>query len=153
MSDLSDCTASELLDLYRDGDASPVEAVTACLDRIDAVDDDVNAILLRLAEQAMAQAADSTQRWQRGEARPLEVRAHLRRLSGARGARERQRRRRALGEALCRGSRGGAALGADIRRTPSPPAQSQESVDRTRLVAGEIAWCKVGGAIAPAESA
>jgi aspartyl-tRNA(Asn)/glutamyl-tRNA(Gln) amidotransferase subunit A len=72
VSDLSDCTASELLDLYRDGDASPVEAVTACLDRIDAVDDDVNAILLRLAEQAMAQAADSTQRWQRGEARPLE---------------------------------------------------------------------------------
>ena len=33
--DLADCTASELIGLYEAGEASPVEAVEACLARID----------------------------------------------------------------------------------------------------------------------
>ncbi len=33
--DLTRCTATELLDLYQRGEASPVEATQAVLDRID----------------------------------------------------------------------------------------------------------------------
>ena len=33
--DLADCTAAELLSLYRSGEASPVEATRAALARID----------------------------------------------------------------------------------------------------------------------
>jgi aspartyl-tRNA(Asn)/glutamyl-tRNA(Gln) amidotransferase subunit A len=72
VSDLSEFSASDLLELYRHGDASPVEAVKACLDRINAVDDEVHAVLLPFADHALARAADSAQRWQRGEARPME---------------------------------------------------------------------------------
>jgi aspartyl-tRNA(Asn)/glutamyl-tRNA(Gln) amidotransferase subunit A len=72
MSDLADATATELLELYAQGTASPVDAVTACLDRIEAVEPALNAIVTLLGEEALAQARTSEERWQRGEARELE---------------------------------------------------------------------------------
>ena len=69
---LADLTASELLDLYRRGGASPVEAVEACLGRIQRLDPSVGAVLTLLVERAIAQAEDSTRRWREGEARPFE---------------------------------------------------------------------------------
>jgi aspartyl-tRNA(Asn)/glutamyl-tRNA(Gln) amidotransferase subunit A len=69
---LADATATELLDLYRTGAASPVDAVQACLERIDAVEPEINAVLTLLGDRALAQAADSADRWARGEARPFE---------------------------------------------------------------------------------
>jgi aspartyl-tRNA(Asn)/glutamyl-tRNA(Gln) amidotransferase subunit A len=72
MSSLADLTASELLTLYADGAASPVEATQACIDRIGEVDGSINAVLLLLADSALAQAAHSERRWREGTARPLE---------------------------------------------------------------------------------
>jgi aspartyl-tRNA(Asn)/glutamyl-tRNA(Gln) amidotransferase subunit A len=72
MADLADLTATELLALYADGQASPIEALEACLRRIDAVDPTVNAVLLACPEAAKAQAAESTERWHKGNARPIE---------------------------------------------------------------------------------
>jgi aspartyl-tRNA(Asn)/glutamyl-tRNA(Gln) amidotransferase subunit A len=72
VSELADLSATELLDLYRAGEASPVEAVESCLSRIEAVDDDVNAVLLLLGDRALAQAKESTDLWQRGAARAFE---------------------------------------------------------------------------------
>ena len=72
MSDLADLTATELLDRYADGSASPVEAVQACVERIGAVDGALNAVLLLLADEALEQAAESARRWRAGTARPLE---------------------------------------------------------------------------------
>ena len=72
MTDLADCTATELVQLYSTGQASPVEATIACLERIEATDGAINAILLLLEDAALAQAAESEQRWSRGTARPLE---------------------------------------------------------------------------------
>jgi Asp-tRNA(Asn)/Glu-tRNA(Gln) amidotransferase A subunit family amidase len=72
MSDLAERTATELIELYATGQASPVEATKACLERIEATDPAINAILLLLEDTALAQAAQSAERWQRGTARPLE---------------------------------------------------------------------------------
>jgi aspartyl-tRNA(Asn)/glutamyl-tRNA(Gln) amidotransferase subunit A len=72
MSDLADLTAAELLGLYASGAASPVDAVQACTDRIGAVDDQLNAVLVLLADDALAAARESQQRWADGTARPLE---------------------------------------------------------------------------------
>ena len=72
MTDLADCTASELVDLYAAGTASPVEATKACLERIAATDGAINAILLLLEDAALAQAAESESRWSRGTARAFE---------------------------------------------------------------------------------
>jgi len=72
MADLADLTATELLSEFESGTASPVDAVQACLDRIEAVDDAVNAILTPLADEALAQARASTARWLHGDARPME---------------------------------------------------------------------------------
>ena len=65
--DLTQCTATELLELYRSGAATPVEATQAVLDRIDAVDPTINAFCLVAGEEAMASATASAVRWQRGE--------------------------------------------------------------------------------------
>ena len=62
---LPDCTATELLRLYRSGQASPVEATRAVLDRIDRLNPKLNAFCLVDAEQAMASARASEQRWMR----------------------------------------------------------------------------------------
>ena len=65
--DLTRCTAVELVDLYRSGAASPVEATQAVLDRIETVDPIVNAYCLVAGEEALASAAASETRWHRGE--------------------------------------------------------------------------------------
>ena len=65
--DLTQCSAIELLDLFRRGDASPVEATRAVLDRIDALDPQLNAFCLVAHDAAMESAAASEARWQRGE--------------------------------------------------------------------------------------
>lgn len=66
-SDLADLHATELLALYRSGQASPTEATEAVLARIDRHNAAINAFCLVDAEAALAAAAASTGRWQRGE--------------------------------------------------------------------------------------
>jgi aspartyl-tRNA(Asn)/glutamyl-tRNA(Gln) amidotransferase subunit A len=66
-SDLTSCTAVELLALYRRGVASPVEATRAVLERIDRHDDRLNSFCLVAADEALAAAAASEDRWQRGD--------------------------------------------------------------------------------------
>ena len=65
--DLTQCTATDLLDLYRRGEASPVEATSAVLERIEKVNPTINAFCLVDADAALASARDSEARWQRGE--------------------------------------------------------------------------------------
>ena len=61
MTDLADCTATELMELYATREASPVEVTSACLERIEATDGAINAILLLLEDDALKQAAESEQ--------------------------------------------------------------------------------------------
>jgi aspartyl-tRNA(Asn)/glutamyl-tRNA(Gln) amidotransferase subunit A len=65
--DLTTCTANELLRLYRRGQASPVEATQAVLQRIDHLNPRLRAYSHVAPEQAMAAARASEARWQRGE--------------------------------------------------------------------------------------
>lgn len=71
-SDLADCTASELLRLFRSGQASPVDALRAVLARVERVNPRLNAFCWLDPESALAAARDSEERWRRGEARALE---------------------------------------------------------------------------------
>lgn len=72
-SDLTQCTATELLGLYRRGEASPVEATEAVLDRIDDVGGPLNAFTLVAGDEALDAARASEARWQRDEpAGPLD---------------------------------------------------------------------------------
>jgi len=61
--DLADCTATELLQLYQTGEASPVDATRAVLARIDALNPQLNAFCLVAHESAMQAARDSETRW------------------------------------------------------------------------------------------
>lgn len=70
--DLADLAATELLAAYAAGETTPVEATQACLARFEQVEPAINAVLLPLAERALAQAEESTRRWRTGEARTLE---------------------------------------------------------------------------------
>jgi aspartyl-tRNA(Asn)/glutamyl-tRNA(Gln) amidotransferase subunit A len=72
MSDLADLTATELLGLFASKEATPIDAVQACLARIDAVDGRLNAVLVNLGEQALVEAEASTARWAAGTAGPLD---------------------------------------------------------------------------------
>ena len=65
--DLTQLTATELLDLYRERATSPVEATQAVLERIDALNPTLNAFCLVDADSALASARASEARWQRGE--------------------------------------------------------------------------------------
>ncbi|MDE2146686.1 MAG: amidase [Burkholderiales bacterium] len=65
--DLADCTATELLALYRSGQASPLEATQAALARIARHNPRLNAYCLVAEEDALASARASEARWQRGE--------------------------------------------------------------------------------------
>jgi aspartyl-tRNA(Asn)/glutamyl-tRNA(Gln) amidotransferase subunit A len=65
--DLTQCTATELLAHYRLGDASPTEATQAVLDRIERLDPVLNAFAFVAADEALAAAAESTRRWHAGE--------------------------------------------------------------------------------------
>ena len=66
-SDLTTCTATELLALYQQGQASPVEATLAILDRIDRLNPALNAYTLVAHEEALAAARQSESRWHRGQ--------------------------------------------------------------------------------------
>ncbi|MFT3817493.1 MAG: amidase [Rubrivivax sp.] len=66
---LADCTATQLARLYRSGQASPVEATQAALDRIARVDPVLRAFVLVDAESALASARASTERWRAGTPR------------------------------------------------------------------------------------
>jgi aspartyl-tRNA(Asn)/glutamyl-tRNA(Gln) amidotransferase subunit A len=63
---LADCTATELLRLYRSGAASPVEATREVLDRIERLNPRLNAFCLVDAEAALASARASEGRWRQG---------------------------------------------------------------------------------------
>ncbi|WP_330304821.1 MULTISPECIES: amidase [unclassified Streptomyces] len=67
MSELTELTAARLVDGYRKGEFSPVEATRAALERADAVQPAVNAFVRLDAEEALAQAQESAERWRRGE--------------------------------------------------------------------------------------
>jgi aspartyl-tRNA(Asn)/glutamyl-tRNA(Gln) amidotransferase subunit A len=67
--DLADCTATELLQLYRTRRASPVEATRAVLARIDRLNPTLNAFCHLAPDEALAAARLSEQRWREG--RPL----------------------------------------------------------------------------------
>lgn len=60
---LTDCTATELLRLFRSGQASPVEATQAVLDRIAVLNPKLNAYCHIAAEEALAAARASEARW------------------------------------------------------------------------------------------
>ena len=68
---LADCTATELVQLYRTGAASPVEATQAVLSRIDETDRMINAFCLVDAERALESAEASEARWQEGAPKDL----------------------------------------------------------------------------------
>ena len=63
---LTACSASELLLLYRERKASPVEATRAVLARIDALNPRLNAFCLVAHEAALEAAAASEARWAKG---------------------------------------------------------------------------------------
>ncbi|RPI10062.1 MAG: amidase, partial [Actinobacteria bacterium] len=65
--DLARCTATELLDLYARGEASPVEATQAVLERIDKLNPVVNAFCFLAADEALDAARASEFRWHRGK--------------------------------------------------------------------------------------
>src|SRR5204863_5248701 len=68
-SDLADCTALTLLALYRSGDASPVEATRAVLERIERLNPTLNAFCHLAPDEALAAARASEARWRKGAPR------------------------------------------------------------------------------------
>ena len=69
--DLADCSATELLQLYRSRQASPVEATRAVLARIDKLNPVLNAFCHLAPDEALASAQASEARWREG--RPMGV--------------------------------------------------------------------------------
>ncbi|MEU6606939.1 amidase [Streptomyces shenzhenensis] len=65
--ELTDLTAVQLLDGYRTGEFSPVEATAAALERAARIQPEVNAFVRLLADEALEQARESAGRWRRGE--------------------------------------------------------------------------------------
>jgi aspartyl-tRNA(Asn)/glutamyl-tRNA(Gln) amidotransferase subunit A len=64
-------SATELIEEYRAGRRSPVEATKDALARIDERDGALNGFCLVDGERALARAAESEERWRRGEPRGL----------------------------------------------------------------------------------
>ncbi|WP_184719153.1 amidase [Caulobacter sp.] len=67
MTDLADLTASDLSDLYRKGEVSPVEVTRAVLDRVAAWEPRLNALWALNADEALAAARASEARWRTGQ--------------------------------------------------------------------------------------
>ncbi|WP_155054751.1 amidase [Streptomyces blattellae] len=67
MSELTELTAVQLVNGYRKGEFSPVEATRAALERAEQAQPAVNAFLRLDSGDALAQAAASAERWRRGE--------------------------------------------------------------------------------------
>lgn len=61
--DLTRLTASELIDLYRSGETSPVEVLEQVLDKAEQLEPTLNAFVLIDAERALADAQASEARW------------------------------------------------------------------------------------------
>ena len=72
--DLTQCTATELMALYRSGDASPVEAMQQTLDRVERLDPVLNAFCYLDADAGLAAARESEARWQAHRATGAAVR-------------------------------------------------------------------------------
>jgi len=70
-STLADLSAAALVELYRSGEASPVEVMKAVLARIADLDGTLNAFCLVDADQALASATASEARWQ--EDAPMDI--------------------------------------------------------------------------------
>ena len=68
---LADCTATELVNLYRTAQASPVEATQAVLARIDRLNPVLNAFCIVDPDRALAAAQAAEARWQKGA--PLDL--------------------------------------------------------------------------------
>ncbi len=66
---LADCTAWQLRDLYRSGQASPVQATQAVLERIAALNATLRAFVHVAADDALAAARASEARWRAGTPR------------------------------------------------------------------------------------
>jgi len=64
---LTECTASELLALYRSGDASPVEAAQAVLTRIGTLNPALNAFCHLAPDDTLNSARASEARWRAGQ--------------------------------------------------------------------------------------
>ena len=64
--DLADCTAAELAHLFRNGEASPVDAARAVLARIERLNPALNAFCLLAPDEALAAARASESRWRAG---------------------------------------------------------------------------------------
>ncbi|MFF0737570.1 amidase [Streptomyces chartreusis] len=67
MTDLTALTAVQLLDGYRKGDFSPLDATRAMLERAERIQPEVNAFVRLTADEALARAGESAERWRRGE--------------------------------------------------------------------------------------
>ncbi|MEV0225332.1 amidase [Streptomyces sp. NPDC050704] len=67
MTELTELTAVRLVEGYRKGEFSPVDVTRAALRRIEETEPAVNAFVRVAADQALAQARDSAERWRRGE--------------------------------------------------------------------------------------
>ncbi|MBA4860482.1 amidase [Streptomyces sp. PSKA54] len=67
MTELTDLTAAQLIDGYRKGEFSPVDATRAALRRIEETEPAVNAFVRVDADDALARAEESTRRWVRAE--------------------------------------------------------------------------------------
>ncbi|MCX7266869.1 MAG: amidase [Burkholderiales bacterium] len=63
-SDLTQCSADQLIGLYQSGQASPVEVTQAVLDRIERVNPKLNAFCLLDVKAALKSAKHSEARWQ-----------------------------------------------------------------------------------------
>ena len=61
MTDLCDLTASELRRMIGRKDISPIELVESCIDRIESVDGQLNAMVTKSYERARAEARNSEQ--------------------------------------------------------------------------------------------
>ncbi|MGW3631458.1 amidase [Streptomyces sp. NPDC005122] len=67
MTELTELTAVRLVDGYRTGEFGPVDAVRAALRRAEEVQPAVNAFVRVDTDAALARAAESADRWRRGE--------------------------------------------------------------------------------------
>jgi aspartyl-tRNA(Asn)/glutamyl-tRNA(Gln) amidotransferase subunit A len=67
MTDLTELTAVQLLDGYRRGEFSPLDATRAALERAERVQSEVNAFVRLTADEALERASASAERWRRGE--------------------------------------------------------------------------------------
>ncbi|MPY46499.1 amidase, partial [Streptomyces phyllanthi] len=67
MTELTELTAVQLVDGYRKGEFSPVEATRAALERAVSVQPAVNAFVRLDTDDALSRARESEERWRRGK--------------------------------------------------------------------------------------